>query len=143
MKVQDLRSCLLYSLPQIHIMTFLLANKPHAMSLSVSRLPSAYICPYNIHRILSLGGERDTEELRSICYVISCYITLYYKYVLQMHIMLYIYITIYYILNMLLIYIICVMYCITYYICYNSTYIHETVKPVRIPGYYSSKGSSV
>lgn len=34
------------------------------------------------------------------------------------------------------------MYCITYYICYNSTYIHETVKPVRIPGYYSSKGSS-
>lgn len=43
---------------------------------------------------------------------------------------------------MLLICIICVMYGIAYCICYNSTYIHETVKPVRIPGYYSSKGSS-
>lgn len=36
---------------------------------------------------------------------------------------------------MLLIYVICVIYCIAYYVCYKSTYIHETIKPVRIPGF--------
>lgn len=44
-------------------------------------------------------------------------------------------INIYYIINMLLIYVICVIYCIAYYVCYKSTYIHETIKPVRIPGF--------
>lgn len=66
---------------------------------------------------------------------------MYYKYILCYKFIYYNYILYYKHVINIYIYIICVMYCITYYICYNSTYIHETVKPVRIPGYYSSKGS--
>lgn len=101
------------------------------------------MCPYNIHSVLPLGvrwGRRYRRTAKHmLCYITLHYIiNVYYKYILcyKIYNIYYKYILYYkHVINIC--YLCYIMYCIAYYICYKSTYTHETIKPVRIPGYYS------